>query len=67
MKLGKKYTIQLKETRKRYEMEVMEKKMTKAEYRKSPEFLKEISFRELVKAIDAKWGHTYEDIKEEDV
>jgi hypothetical protein len=45
----------------------LEKKMTKAEYRKSPEFLKEISFRELVKAIDAKWGHTYEDIKEENV
>jgi len=30
-------------------------------YRKSPEFLKKISFKELVKAIDAKWGHTYED------
>jgi hypothetical protein len=45
----------------------LEKKMTKAEYRKSPEFLKEICFRELVKAIDAKWGHTYEDIKEENV
>jgi hypothetical protein len=45
----------------------LEKKMTKVEYRKSPEFLKEICFRELVKAIDAKWGHTYEDIKEENV
>ena len=40
--------------------------MTKSDYRKSPEFLKEISFRELVKAIDAKWGHTYEDVKETD-
>ena len=33
--------------------------MTNAEYRKSPEFMKEISFSELVKALDAKWGHTY--------
>jgi hypothetical protein len=39
--------------------------MTKSEmkaYRKSPEFLKEVSFSELVKLIDAKWGHTYEDV-----
>jgi hypothetical protein len=39
--------------------------MTKTEYRKSPEFMKEISFSELVKALDAKWGHTYEPVKEE--
>jgi hypothetical protein len=38
--------------------------MTKAElkaYRKSKEYLDSISFKELVKAIDAKWGHTYEE------
>jgi hypothetical protein len=39
--------------------------MTKAAQRKTPEFMKEISFRELVKALDAKWGHTYEPVKEE--
>ena len=33
--------------------------MTNAEYRKSPEFMKEISFKELVKLIDEKWSHTY--------
>ena len=32
------------------------------EYRKSKEFLASISFSELVKLIDAKWGHTYQDI-----
>jgi hypothetical protein len=36
--------------------------MTNAEYRKSPEFMKEISFKELVKSIDEKWSHTYEPI-----
>jgi hypothetical protein len=41
------------------------KQMTKKqlkEYRKSKEFLDSISFSELVKAIDAKWGHTYQDV-----
>lgn len=36
--------------------------MTNSEYRKSPEFMKEISFKELVKAIDEKWSHTYESV-----
>jgi len=39
--------------------------MTKTEikaYRKTEAFRKEISFAELVKAIDAKWGHTYQDV-----
>ena len=44
--------------------------MTNAEYRKSSEFMKEISFKELVKSIDEKWSHTYEpieiEIKEEE-
>jgi hypothetical protein len=39
----------------------MTKKQLK-EYRKSKEFLDSISFSELVKAIDAKWGHTYKDV-----
>jgi len=39
--------------------------MTKAQQRKSPEFMKEISFRELVKAIDAKWSHTYGDVDDQ--
>jgi hypothetical protein len=39
-------------------MTVSEKKA----YRKSKEYLDSISFKELVKAIDAKWGHTYEDV-----
>jgi len=34
--------------------------MTKLQ-RQSPEFMKEISFAELVKALDAKWGHTYKE------
>ena len=37
--------------------------MTNSEYRKSPEFMKEISFKELVRQIDEKWGHTYEPVK----
>lgn len=37
---------------------------SKAKQRKSPEYLKKVSFSELVKEIDAKWGHTYEDVKE---
>jgi len=37
--------------------------MTNSEYRKSPEFMKEISFKELVKSIDEKWSHTYEPIE----
>ena len=39
--------------------------MTKSQQRKSPEFMKEISFRELVKALDAKWGHTYGDVDDQ--
>lgn len=31
--------------------------------RKSPEYLESISFRNLVKAIDEKWSHTYEPVK----
>jgi len=38
--------------------------MSKTEYRKTPEYMKEISFKELVKALDAKWGHTYQEPKE---
>jgi len=37
--------------------------MTNSEYRKSPEFMKEISFKELVKSIDKKWSHTYAPIE----
>lgn len=37
--------------------------MTNSEYRKSPEFMKKISFKELVKELDDKWGHTYEPVK----
>ena len=44
-------------------MTVSEKKA----YRKSKEYLDSISFKELVKDINAKWGHTYEDIREESV
>ena len=39
--------------------------MTKAQQRKTPEFTKEISFSELVKALDAKWGHTYGDVDDQ--
>lgn len=37
---------------------------SKAKQRKSPEYLKKVSFSELVKEIDAKWSHTYEDFVE---
>lgn len=40
----------------------MAKPKTQKSYRKSKEFLDSISFVELVKAIDAKWGHTYQDV-----
>jgi len=39
-------------------MTVSEKKA----YLKSKEYLDSISFSELVKAINDKWGHTYEDV-----
>jgi len=38
---------------------------TKA-YRKTEEYRKEVSFKELVKAIDNKWGHAYQPIKVEE-
>lgn len=43
-------------------------KMTKytKEYRKTPEYLKEVSFKELVNNINEKWGHTYIDVKVEE-
>jgi hypothetical protein len=40
------------------------RKLTAEEQR---EYLKEISFSNLVKAIDEKWSHTYVDFKEDDL
>jgi len=38
--------------------------LTKA--KRTPEYLEKISFKNLVKAIDKKWSHTYIDVKVED-
>ena len=39
--------------------------MTTIAKRGTPEYLREISFSNLVKSIDEKWSHTYVELKQE--